>query len=353
MGFFINQFRKVIQWENVNSDEIVYKYPLEKKEEIMKKSTLVVREGQCAVFINQGKLADVFMPGTYSLKDVKNIPLLTAMYSWTYAFESPFTADIIFFQTKQFLDNKWGTSKPIMMRDKDFGMVRIRGFGKYSFAIKKPQDAIFEIAGSTDYLYVSDVDKYFRSIITSILSNSIAELGCPALDLAMNYDDITLIAKEKLEKEFSRLGIEIKGLYIENLSLPSDVEKMIDKRTGVGVMKGSIDDYAKIETVEAMRDAAKNPGNGNNEINNGLNTGLGLAFALKAGKEMMNQTNDQTSKPSSNSNNKVCPKCNFENKPSAKFCSNCGTPLGKRFCKECGTEVKENAKFCPNCGGKL
>ena len=349
MSFIKNQFRKVIQWENVNSDEIVYKYPLEKKEEIMRKSKLVVREGQCAVFVNQGKLADVFYPGTYSLKDVKNIPLLTAMYSWTYAFESPFTADIIFFQTKQFLDNKWGTSKPIMMRDSEFGVVRVRGFGKYSFAVTNPSNAIFEIAGSTDHLFVSDIDKYFRSIITSVLSNSIAELGCPALDLAMNYDDITRIAKEKLEEDFSKLGIGLKGLYIENLSLPTEVEAMIDKRTSVGIMKGSIDDYAKIESVQALRDAAKNTSNTNSVLNDSINLGLGL----EVGKEVA-KTFVSTTQPATNSSGKECPSCHKVNRESAKFCSDCGYAFNtKKVCPECGVEVKSTAKFCHNCGGKL
>ena len=125
MGSLRNQFRKVIQWEDVPRDVIVYKYPLEKKVEIMKHSKLVVREGQRAIFINKGKLADVFEPGTYDLDDVKNIPILTAIYSWTYAFESPFTADIYFIQTKQFMDNVWKTPRPIMLRDKDFGMVHL------------------------------------------------------------------------------------------------------------------------------------------------------------------------------------------------------------------------------------
>ena len=129
MGFFKNQFRKVIQWESDNVNDIIYKYPLERKEEIMRKSALVVREGQKALFIQEGKLADVFEPGTYQLNDIKNFPLLTQLYNWKYLWESPYTGDVYFISTKQFLNLKWGTANPIMMRDKDYGVVRVRGFG--------------------------------------------------------------------------------------------------------------------------------------------------------------------------------------------------------------------------------
>lgn len=160
--FLKRQFRKVIQWETDDKNAIVWKYPLERKEEIMRKSTLVVREGQKAIFINEGKLCDVFGPGTYELSELKNIPVLTALYHWKTAWETPHTADLYFVSTKQFIDNKWGTSNPVMMKDAQFGMVRVRGYGVYSFAIGVPTYAMNELFGSTGGLTVSDVDNYFK-----------------------------------------------------------------------------------------------------------------------------------------------------------------------------------------------
>ena len=217
--FLRKQYRKVIQWENDNPQSIVWKYPLERKEEIMRNSVLVVREGQKAMFIQEGKLADVFGPGTYKLEDIKNIPLLTALYNWKYFWETPYTGDIYFISTKQFIDNKWGTSNPVMMRDKEFGMVRVRGFGVYSFSVGTPTAAMNELFGSMGELTVKDVDDYFKKIIVSELSTAIAESGIPAIDLAMHYDELSDITRQKMAEDFAKIGIEIDALYIENISL--------------------------------------------------------------------------------------------------------------------------------------
>ncbi len=355
MGFLRNQFRKVIQWENVDPNCIAYKYPLEKQVEVMKHSKLVVREGQTAVFVNMGKCCDVFGPGTYDLDDVKNIPILTAIYSWKYAFESPFTADIIFFQTRQFIDNKWGTANPITMRDPEFGVVRIRGFGKYSFAITAPSISMFEIVGSTDTLYKSDVDNYFKSIITSIMSNSIAEGKYAAIDLAMHYDDIADLAKVKLADEFTPLGITIKNVFIENLSLPSNVEEVLDKRTSVGVMKDAMGDYATMSSIDAMKDAAKTP---NSFAGFGVQFGAGLNAVNKFMNSLNNIANDNNSSQNTSDSGVKCPKCGSENAKGAKFCCECGSkleaaPAQSKFCSECGTKIAPNGKFCPNCGKKV
>ena len=371
--FFKRQFRKVIQWESDDKDQIVWKFPLERKEEIMRKSTLVVREGQKAIFIKEGKLCDVFGPGTYELDDIKNIPILTALYHWKTAWESPYTGDLYFVSTRQFIDNKWGTPNPVMMKDKDFGMVRVRGFGVYSFAVGVPTYAMNELFGATGGLNVSDVDGYFKKIIVSVLTNSIAESGVSALELAAHYDDISQIALEKMREDFGRMGIEIKGLYIENLSVPEEVEKMIDKRTFVGVMGDAMQGYAQMETLGAMRDAAKNPGSSGSMANAGIGLGAGLGigrmfvegmsaattaeakdkcphcgavvkkgakFCPECGKEMTDEK-------------KICPVCGASVKKGAKFCPECGAGLGNKKCPECGKEVPAGTKFCPECGKKI
>ncbi|MDE7078590.1 MAG: SPFH domain-containing protein [Clostridia bacterium] len=347
--FLKKQFRKVIQWESDNENDIIYKYPLERKEEIMRKSMLVVREGQKALFIKEGVLADVFEPGTYRLDDIKNFPILTQLYNWKYMWESPYTGDVYFISTKQFINMKWGTSNPVMMRDSEFGMVRVRGFGAYSFAVGTPTNTLRELIGSMNKFTVKNVDDYFKKIITSTLSNVIAESQVPALDLAMHYDELAEMAKQKLIAEFEKIGIEIKALIIENLSLPEEVEKMLDKRTNVGVMNGAMQQHAQLETLEAMKSAANNP---NGMSGMGIGMGAGLGFGKVFADNM-----SAASMPSPNAPAQIrCPKCNAVMKKGAKFCPECGekiVSIGKINCPKCGKEVDAKTKFCPECGAKM
>lgn len=378
--FMKKQFRKVIQWETDNVNDIIYKYPLDRKEEIMRKSMLVVREGQKALFIQEGKLADVFGPGTYKLDDIKNFPLLTQLYNWKYLWESPYTGDVYFISTKQFINMKWGTANPVMMRDKDFGAVRVRGYGVYSFAVGTPTNALRELIGSMNSFTVRNVDEYFKKIITSALSNVIAEAKIPALDLAAHYDDLADLAKIKVGEEFDKIGIDLKSLIIENLSLPEEVEKMLDKRTNVGVMKGAMREHAQLETLEAMKAAANNT-SGVSGLGIGMGAGLGFGKVFadnmsEVSEPAVNQPKEaeesvetedcpachtQVNKgakfcPECGANmqppKKTCGSCGFELVEGAKFCPECGARVGERVCKQCGGKLKENQRFCPECGTK-
>ncbi len=343
MGFFREQFRKVIQWENDNPNIIVWKYPLKHKEEIMRKSRLVVREGQRAMFIQEGKLADVFEPGTYELKDIKNIPVLTRLYNWKFAFESPYTGDIYFISTKQFINNKWGTANPVMMRDQDFGMVRFRAFGVYSFAVSRPTDAMKELFGSMSQLTVKGVDDYFKRIVMSVLSTVVAESNIPALDLSMHYDDLSEAALGKATAYFDNYGIAIKSLIIENISLTEESEKMLDKRTNVGIMSDKMESYTRMETLGAMRDAASNP---SGIAGAGVGIGAGLGMGAIFGNNLR-----QSERPVEESVVK-CPKCHKVVSAGVKFCPECGNALkaeGAR-CSGCGAALGADAKFCPECG---
>lgn len=343
MGFFRQQFRKVIQWESDNPNIIVWKYPLEDREEFMRKSRLVVREGQRAMFIQEGKLADVFEPGTYELKDIKNIPILTRLYNWKFAWESPYTGDIYFISTKQFINNKWGTANPVMMRDQDFGMVRFRAFGVYSFAVSKPTDAMNELFGSMSQLTVKGVDDYFKRIVMSVLSNVVAESQLPALDLSMHYDDLSAAALQKAQVHFEKMGIDIKALFIENISLTEESEKMLDKRTNVGIMSDKMEAHTRMETLGAMRDAANNSGGmAGAGVGIGAGFGMGRMFADSVGA-MNKPVEEKVVK---------CPSCHAVVNAGVKFCPECGKPLSKSGakCSGCGAELAKGAKFCPECG---
>ncbi len=351
MGWLKNQFRKVIQWEDQDESTLVYKYPLEKKQEIMRKSVLVVNPGQKAIFVQEGKIADAFGPGTYELSDIKNIPILTSLYNWKFAWESPYTGDVYFISTKQNINMKWGTTNPVMMRDQDFGMVRVRGFGTYAFSVGTPTKAMDELCGAMGRFTVKHVDDYFRKVITSTLSNVIAESEIPALDLSMHYEELANAAKNRLKDDFANIGIVLNALYIENISLPEEVEKMMDKRTSVGVMQGSMQGYAQMESVAAMRDAAKNPG-GMSGIGIGLGAGVGMG---KMFADEMKGALSGDEAPAKEPTVK-CPSCGYDVKKGAKFCPECGAKMAvatKKFCPNCGKEITGNSKFCPECGAKL
>ena len=345
------QLRKVIEWKDQDPNVIVYRYPLVDRDEIMRKSVLVVNPGQKALFVQEGKIADAFGPGTYELEDIKNIPILTKLYNWKYAWESPYKGQIYFISTKQFVNQNWGTTNPVMMRDQDFGMVRVRGFGTYSFAVGDPTEAMEELCGAQGVMTVKSVDDYFRKVITSTLSNVIAESEVPALDLSMHYEELANAARNRLKDDFANIGISLKALYIENLSLPEEVEKMMDKRTQVGVMgNGAMQGYAQMESIAAMRDVAKNQ-----NAMGGL--GMNIATGVTAAKMMGDALNDaKAGNTAAPQNQKACPKCGAMIKATAKFCPECGEKLEvntERVCPECGAKVSNRAKFCPECGAKV
>ena len=338
------QFLKVVQYEDDTNNQIIYKYPLEANEEFMKNSKLVVREGQICVLLVEGKLADIFNPGTYMLDELKNIPVLTSIKSWKYLFETPFTADVFFINTKQFMNNKWGTTTPILLRDSEFGQVRLRGYGTYSFAVGDTERVIKEMCGTMHFYTVQDIEGYLKKIIISKITDVIAEARISALDIATQYDELGVLAEKKIDIELQKIGLALKSFYIENLSLPEEVAKVIDERTQVGIMKDSMQGFAQYQSIKAMREAANQEG--------GLSgAGIGLGAGLGMGKlfgEAFSSVNDA---PKVDMQNK-CPKCGSLYNDGAKFCPNCGEKLGGGFCSKCGAKLHAGAKFCPECGEK-
>lgn len=338
-NFIKGQFIEVIEWTDNSTDTIVYQFPVQNKE-IKMGAQLTVRESQAAIFVNEGKIADVFGPGRYTLS-TENMPVMTKLRSWKYGFNSPFKAEVYFVNTKQFTDLKWGTSNPIMMRDVEFGMLRLRAFGIYSFRVAEPVVFMKEIFGTSRYFDTESIEGQLKHAIISGITDVLAESKIAALDLAMNYDELGKKAKEKLQSDFNVIGLQLSTFYIENISLPDEVEKVLDKRTSMGVI-GDMHEYAKYQTAEAIRDAANNPSGGFA----GLGAGIGAAGAIG---NMMGQAFNQ---PKEKEEIIICPSCGAKNPASSKFCSECGKTLAqpKVKCIKCGTEIDPGVKFCPECG---
>ena len=346
-NIFKSQLLKNIDWLDNSQDTMVYRFPMEGRE-IMIGSKLTVRESQVAIFMVKGKIADVFGPGIHTLI-VDNLPILSALLAWPRGFKSPFTADVFFVNTKQFTNQKWGTTNPITMRDKDFGSIRIKSYGTFAFKVKEPVVFLKELFGTNSLYTTESVVSYLKSILVSGISDTIAQSKISALDLACNLLEFNNLAKSQIDNQFEKLGLDLTNLVIENISFPEQVEKALDTSTSIGVMGDKMDMYLKYKSAEAIGDAAKNPGMA------GLGSQLGTGLAL--GQIMKDAISSTSEKPKAKEEKKVtfCPECGAENSAKAKFCCECGKPLApaKRVCPKCGAEVSKNAKFCGECGSEI
>ena len=349
-----SQFIEVIEWLDDSGNTLLYRFPVH-GQEIKNGAQLTVRESQAAVFVFQGQIADVFGPGLYTI-DGGNTPILSKLGAWKYGFNSPFKAEVYFVNTKQFTDLKWGTSNPVMMRDADFGMVRLRAFGIYSIRVTDPRAFIKEIAGTNAHFVTEDIEGQLKRTLVSGFSDALAESKISALDLASNYNELGKFTRSKLAEDFNGFGLDLTKLVIENISLPAEVEAAMDKRTSMGVI-GDVGRYAQFQAADAMRDAAQNTGGGGAGTGAGLGAGFAIGNAMAgAMTNAMNQSQNQTRSDSGGGGAKVaCPKCGVANLAGAKFCNDCGAKIetGPVPCGKCGAQVQPGSKFCNECGTKV
>ncbi len=269
------EFIDIIEWTAPSENEIMAYRFRRYNNEIKMGAKLTVREAQTAVFVNEGKIADIFQPGMYELS-TQNLPILSTLQGWKYGFNSPFKAEVYFVQTKQFVDLKWGTSNPIMMRDAEFGAVRLRAFGTYVIKVVDAKTFVQQLVSTDPEFEVYEISTQLRNVIASRFADVLAESKIPVLDLAGNYDKLGKFICDRINDEFTAFGIDLLNFYIENISLPSNVEEVLDRRTSMGVV-GNIEAYLKYQTAEAVRDAAQNPGGGAAGIGVGLGAGMGIA----------------------------------------------------------------------------
>lgn len=275
MGFgdFVKgQFIDVIEHVDESNKLLVYKWE-RYGDEIKQGASLIVREGQAAVFVHKGQIADVILPGSYKL-DTNNLPVLSSLAALPRLFNSPIKSDLYFINTTQFIGNRWGTKNPIMMRDADFGFVRVTAFGVYSFRVKDAAVFIREVFGARKMNMTYDILQYLNSFVSESIAEVIAKSETPILDLAVNYRGLSTMLREKVNEKATFLGLEIIEAVVENVSLPPEVEKAIDEQSGIGLASKNMDTFVQYQTVRAMRDASKQQG--------GLaGLGAGMAFGKK------------------------------------------------------------------------
>ena len=275
LDFLSGQFIDVIEWTDDTRDTMVWRFERE-GHEIKYGAKLTVREGQAAVFIHEGQLADVFTPGLYML-ETNNMPILTTLQHWDHGFKSPFKSEIYFVNTTRFTQMKWGTKNPIMCRDPEFGPVRLRAYGTYSMRVADPGRFMTEIVG-TDGEFTSDEIGYqIRNIVVQSISRTLAGSGIPVLDMAANTADLGKLVTSAIEPTISDYGLSIPEFYIENISLPEAVEEVLDKRTSMGIV-GDLGRFTQFSAAEAMSKASENQGGAGAGMGAGMGMGMGMAM---------------------------------------------------------------------------
>ena len=347
-------FRLNVVWNDDSKNTLVYKYPLKNYgREINNKSTLTVKESQCAIFVHKGQIADVFGPGLYDLgTDI--FPILSKLAGWKYGFQTPITCDIYYINTKQFTNIQWGTKNPIMMSDSRFGMVRVRAFGTFSYKVDDPAVFLKELFGTNSTFVTDDINDFLKSMLLSCFADSLGESKVSALDLAANTLEFNEIVKGSVQNKFNELGLKLVNLFIENMSLPEEVTKAMDERTKLGILGDSTDTLMKVSAAEAMKTAAANQGVGGAFMAGGVGMGAGVGIGAFMANAMAGSNNQNNGNANNAAGGTVCPSCGKTVPAGSKFCPECGKAVSAtKFCPECGAKVSAGAKFCPECGKKL
>lgn len=270
---FFGELVDIVEWIDESRDTMVQRFERHNNQ-IKYGAKLIVRESQVAAFINEGVLTDLFeYPGTYTL-ETKNLPLLSTALGWKYGFESPFKAEVYFVSTRTFTDCKWGTQNPIMLRDSEFGPVRLRAFGSFAVRISDPATFLKQIVGTNRHFRIDQIGPQLRHMMVSRFGDVLGESKIPILDLASNYDELGKFITSRISNDFDMFGIKVVALYVENISLPPEVEQALDKRSSMGIV-GNLQAYTQYQAATAMEEAAKNPGG---SAGAGIGMGIGMAM---------------------------------------------------------------------------
>lgn len=321
-SFLSKQFIDVLQWTESEDGVLAYRYPMQDME-IQNGGQLTVRESQMAAFVNEGTIADIFQPGLYTL-NTQTLPILTNLQNWDKAFQSPFKSDVYFFSTRLQVNQRWGTPNAITIRDKEFGAVRLRAFGIYSYRLSDPRTFYTKVSGTRELYTVADLEGQLRNTIVGRMADTFANSQVPFLDMAANQMALGQKIAEFLKPTFTELGLTLDTFVVENLSLPDELQALLDQRIGMN-MVGDLNRYTQFQVAQSMPIAAANEGGG------AAGVGVGLGAGLTMAQQMMNAM-----KPA---------------EPQAPTAAPAPAPAAEtKFCQECGKPIPRSSKFCPECG---
>ena len=284
MDFIKKQFIDILEWTESGDGTLAWRYPMAGNE-IQYGGSLTVRESQMAVFVNEGKVADVFGPGMYKLT-TQTLPVLTYLKNWDKLFQSPFKSDVYFFSTRQQLDRKWGTSQPVSIRDKDFGAVRLRAFGNYAWRIGDPRLFHTTVSGTRDRYTVDDIDGQLRALMLQHISDAVASSGIPFLDLAANQVEFAAQLEAATTEDFGKLGLVLESVTVQNVSLPEELQKILDQKIGMGMVGGDMGKFMQYQTAQAIPKFAEGAGGGGGGV---VGDAMGLGAGVALGQVMAQQ----------------------------------------------------------------
>lgn len=358
-SFLKKQFIDVIHWTEPEDGILAWRFPMQDME-IQNGAKLTVRESQMAMFVNEGVAADAFSPGLYTL-NTQTLPLLTNLMNWDKLFQSPFKSDVYFFSTRQQVAQRWGTTQPVTIRDKDFGAVRLRGYGIYSWHIVDPRAFHTKISGTRELYKVAELEAQLRNTIVQHISDGFAESGIPFLDMAANLVEVGFRIRQSLTPLFMEMGIALDTLVVENLSLPEELQKRLDERIGMNMI-GNMQQYTQFQAAQALPIAAANEGGGGVAgMGVGLGAGLGLGQVMAGALAGQHQQPPPQGPPPMGGAPAQPPAPVAPVPPVAPVGAVAVPPAGAaegapapaaetKFCHNCGQKIARAAKFCPECG---
>jgi len=325
--FIAKQWIDVIDWTEPEEGILAYRFPMQDRE-IQNGGKLTVRDSQAAVFVNEGKVADAFGPGLYTL-NTQTLPILTYLKNWDKAFKSPFKSDVYFFSTRIQTDQHWGTQNPITIRDKEFGAIRLRGFGIYSYHVSDAKSFYSKISGTRDIYRVPDLEGQLRNTIIAKMTDAFAASQVPFLDIAANQGALAEKISETLKPSFTDYGLTLDSFVVENLSLPEELQKVLDQRISMNVL-GDMGKFTQYQVAQSIPIAAGNEGGG------AVGMGAGLGAGVAMGQAMMDAVKQSTLGAGGGG--------------AAPAAAGSAAAATTKFCSECGKPIARSAKFCPECG---
>jgi membrane protease subunit (stomatin/prohibitin family) len=334
-SFLKKQFIDVIHWTEPEDGILAWRFPMQDME-IQNGAKLTVRESQMALFVNEGRAADAFGPGLYTL-NTQTLPLLTNLMNWDKLFQSPFKSDVYFFSTRQQINQKWGTQQPVTIRDKEFGAIRLRAFGLYSYHVADPAAFHRKVSGTRDLFRAAELEGQLRTTVIGRMADTFAESQVPFLDMAANQIELGQKIAQHLAPAFAEFGLVLDTFVVENLSLPDEIQKKLDERISMNII-GDMGKYTQYQVAQSIPIAAANEG-GIAGIGAGLAAGIGMGGQMvQAMQQAMNPAAQQP--PPASPTGPAAPAGGVAGAAAADL----------KFCLECGKQIPRASKFCPECG---